>query len=346
MTGNKPSIRLQTITTSTRFVLLLLIVCVLLFAFGCGKKEKPQEPENSNDSTVTPTSQDTDKSTSSQAEDVVPLTADSDTEVVVKLLDPGARPRSPLRYKFQAGRTETMVMEMKMSTAMEMGGQKAPETKSPPSEMTMTIESKEVSPQGDLRYEFKLKKADVIPDPNANPMMVGAMKQSLNSMVGMNGTVTVTSRGFTKDTDIKMPDGINPQVAQSMGNMHQSMSQMSAPFPAEPVGIGGRWQVSMPLETNGMKIKQTATYELVEIRGDKVKFNVTIKQTADPQEMSMPGTKVSLESLKSSGNGTVETTLTDLVPTSNIDITTNGVVSTNNQKINSTTRIAMKIHPG
>ena len=71
--------------------------------------------------------------------------------------------------------------------AMEMGGQKQPETKIPTSQMTMRIECKEVSPQGDMGYEFKMEKADVVADPNANPMMVNAIKQSLNSLVGMSG---------------------------------------------------------------------------------------------------------------------------------------------------------------
>jgi hypothetical protein len=53
-----------------------------------------------------------------------------------------------------------------------------------------------------------------------------------------------------------------------------------------------------------------------------------------------------IESLKSSGKGTVELQITNLVPTSNINMTTTNVVSANNQKIKTTMRIGMKIHPG
>jgi len=101
----------------------------------------------------------------------------------------------------------------------------------------------------------------------------------------------------------------------------------------------------MPVETSAMKLTQIATYTLSEIQGDKVKFYITIKQSAPPQEIDTPGAKVLLESLKTSGKGTVELQMTNLVPTSSINMTTTNVVSANNQKIKTTMRLGMKIHP-
>ena len=275
---------------------------------------------------------------------------DGGAKTTVKLLDPGAQPRTALRYKFQANRTEKMVMETSMAMAMEMGDQKQPETQMPVTRMTMTIDSKEVSPEGNLHYEFELEQVEILPKPGANPAIVNAMKQQMSSMQGLSGSATVTSRGFTKDTEIKSPPGIDPQIKQSMDQMKQSINQMSAPLPEEPVGEGARWQVTMPMEMPAMKLTQVATYTLSEIQGDKVKLDITIKQSAPPQELdtpgAAPGAKVSLESLKSSGKGTVELQMTNLVPTSNINMTTTNVVSSNNQKIKTTMQIGVKIHPG
>jgi hypothetical protein len=233
---------------------------------------------------------------------------------------------------------------------MEIGDMKQPETQVPVTRMTMTINSKEVSPEGNLYYEFELDQVDVLPKPGANPMMVNTIKQQMSSIQGMSGSATVTSRGFTKDSEIKLPPGTDPQMKQSMDNMQQSMNQMSAPLPKEPVGRGARWQVTMPMETPAMKFTQVATYTLTEIQGDKVKLDVTIEQTAPPQEINTPGAapdvKASLESLKSSGKGNVEIQMTNLVPSSNLNMTTINVVSTNNQKIKTTMRIGMKFYPG
>ncbi|MHC4560475.1 MAG: peroxiredoxin family protein [Planctomycetota bacterium] len=80
-----------------------------------------------------------------------------------------------------------------------------------------------------------------------------------------------------------------------------------------------------------------------------MKFDVIIKQSAPPQEIEAPGAapgmKTSLESLKSSGKGTIELQMTNLIPTSNLNTTTNYIVSANNQKIKTTKRIGMKIYP-
>ena len=332
--------KFQTQAASMRLRALTLVVCMLLFIVGC-RKTGSEDSEDANDSNVGAASQDSKNLIAPQAEGI--------TETTVKLLDPGAQPRTPLRYKFQANQTEKMVMEMSMAMAIEMGEQKQPETQMPATRMTMTIDSKEVSPEGDLHYEFELVQVEVLPKPGANPAMVNAMKQQMSSMQGLSGSATVTSRGFTRDVEIKPPPGIDPQIRQSMEQMKQSMNQMSAPLPEEPVGRGARWQVTMPVEMPAMKLTQIATYTLSEIQGDKVKFDITIRQSAPPQEIDAPGAapggKVLLESLNSSGTGTVELQMTNLVPTSNINMTTTNVVSANNQKIKTTMRLGMKIHP-
>jgi len=284
-----------------------------------------------------------------QADGVISLKADGGAKTTVKLLDPGAEPRTALRYKFQANRTEKMVMEISMAMAIEMGDQNLPETQMPVIRMTMTIDSKEVSPEGDLHYESELEQVEVLPKPGANPAMVHDMKQQMSSMQGLSGSGTITSRGFTKDAEIKFPPGIDPQQRQFMDNMKQSMDQISAPLPEEPVGRGARWQVTMPVETPAMKLTQIATYTLSEIQGDKVKFDVAIKQSAAPQEIdapgAAPGVKVSLESFNSSGTGTVELQMTNLVPTSNMNTTTTTVVSADNLRIKTTMRMGLKIYP-
>jgi len=337
---------------------------MLLFTVGCGETGSG-DSDGGDDSTAGGASQDTDNVTapktdvaiSPKADNVIPPKTDSDvspktdavTETTVTLLDPGAEPRTALRYKFQANRSDEMAMEMKMAMAMEMGGQKMPETQMPTMLMTMTIDAGEVSPEGDLRYDFELSEVEVVSKPGENPMMVSAMKQQVNSMKGMTGAATVTSRGFSRDAEIKLPAGVDAQSKQVMDNMRQSINQMSAPLPEEPVGKGARWQVTMPMDTPAMKFTQIATYTLTEIDGDKVKCDVAITQSAPPQDVNAPGLppgmKVSLKSLDTSGTGTIEMQMTDLVPTSNVKVTTINVVVANEQEIKTTTRVETSIHP-
>ena len=171
----------QAAAISARLISLWLAVCMLLFLAGCGKTES-ENAEGGSDSGA------------STASDAPIASGDLQTnggKVTVKLLDAGDQPRKTLRYRFQANRTETMIMEMSMAMAMEIGEQKPPETQVPTTRTTMTIDSNEISPEGNLRYGFKLEQAEVLAEDGANPMMVNAMKQPLNSLVGM----TVRIRG-------------------------------------------------------------------------------------------------------------------------------------------------------
>jgi hypothetical protein len=321
ITKEKTDVQLQVGAASMRLISFGLAVFMLVLIAGCGKTES-EEPEES----------------------------DGGAETTVKLLDAGAEPRMALRYKFQANRTEKTVMETSMAITIQTGEQKQPETQIPVSQMTMKIDGKEVSPEGDLHYEFEIEKTEVLPRPGVNPVTLNTMKQQLNSMLGMSGSATVTSRGLTKDAEIMLPPEINPQIKQSIDNMKQSMNQMSAPLPEEPIGQGARWQVTMPIETPAMNLTQVATYTLSEIQSDKVKLDVTITQSAHPQEIHAPGaapdTKALLESLNSTGEATIEIQMTSLLPTSSLNMTSTYVISVNEQKIKTTMQLGLKIHPG
>ncbi len=157
---------------------LALTVCTLLFMVGCDKSESAQ--------------------------------------ITVTLLESGAEPRTVLRYKFQANRTERMVMQTDMAMAVEIGALKRPEKQLPSTRLTMTIESKEVSPEGDLHYEFELEQTEVVPNPGDNPQKINAMKNRLNTMLGLRGSASVSSRGFCTVVNIYSPRGATPQLIVEM----------------------------------------------------------------------------------------------------------------------------------
>ena len=120
-----------------------------------------------------------------------------DADMALELLDQGVEPRTALRYEFQANQTETMIGETSMAMSVEVGGQKQPETRLPVTRTTMRLDGKEVSPEGELRYEFLVEGMDVLSTPGVNPAIIGPMKQQMMGMYGLSGTATVTSRGAT-----------------------------------------------------------------------------------------------------------------------------------------------------
>ena len=304
---------------------LALAVCTLLFMAGCDKSE-------SVDSTG----------------GISAKTDSSEPQTTVTLLESGAEPRTVLRYKFQANRTERMVMEMIMAVTVEIGALKRPETQLPGTRTTMTIDTKEVSPEGELHYEFILEQTEVVPNPDDNPAAIKAMQRQMDTMLGLSGSAMVTSQGFSTDVTINIPRGAGLQVRQMINDMQQSMTRMLVPLPDEPVGRGAVWQATTPIETPAMKFTQVATYALLEIQGDTVKLDVQITQSAPPQESrpigGAPDSTVMLESFDTSGSGTVELQMTNVVPTSKLNLTTTNVVLSD-QRVKTTMQIWAMIDP-
>ena len=128
----------------------------------------------------------------------------------------------------------------------------------------------------------------------------------------------MSSRGVSKGLEFKAPPGSDPQSHQIMDQMKDSFALFMAQLPEEAIGAGAKWEVKLPIKTQGMAIDQTTSYELISLEGDRLTTKSTITQQAASQKIqnpAMPGMKVDL--IKMTGKGTGEHTfdLTKLVPT-------------------------------
>ncbi len=239
--------------------------------------------------------------------------------LTVELVDAGAEPRAPLRYKFNADMKELLVMDMTMSIAMEINGSRQPTNSVPTIRMTMALKGQELTEDGDLKYGFELTKVEILKSESANPAVVAAMKGAMSGIVGLRGWAVVDSRGLTRDADFTVPAGASPTVMRQIDQMRNQLNQMSAPFPEVAVGVGAVWRVTQTIDTS-FSLTQTATYELTEYTGDGARMSVTLKQSALPQRMNLPalppGATANLKFFESQGSGEVDFMVDRLVPES------------------------------
>ncbi len=238
----------------------------------------------------------------------------------VKLVSPGKAPTKALRFSPTKGATQGVVMTMKMAMAIKMGTMDMPATKLPAMKMYADLTVTDVSPNGDIRYDYKLGKIDVENDPASPPAVVNAMRDALKGAEGITGKARVTSRGFTREMVLSVPDSANPQLKQMLDSMKESMRQLTAPLPDEAIGVGAKWQTKYRIKQNGMEVQQTADNELVSVKGNVAKVKTVLTQTADRQPMTPPGlpagATVELIELRSTGSGESEVDLTKLMPSS------------------------------
>lgn len=233
---------------------------------------------------------------------------------VVRLITAGRAPTRTLRLIVRPGFHQTVTMTMGMVMAMQSAGKDlVPMTRIPEVRTTLELDAVGIVGDGDLRCTFKITRAELAPDPRANPAVVAAMKQAILGLDGLSGFVVMTSRGFTREADFQVGATVDPQLKELLNGMRQSLYQLSAPLPAEPVGKGARWETTTKLEMNGMSLGQIGTYDLVELSGNSAKLDVSLKQTAGNQKIQRNGMSVDLISLASSGTGHMALDFTRLI---------------------------------
>jgi uncharacterized protein DUF6263 len=235
----------------------------------------------------------------------------------VKLLDPGAEPRQVLRLHPKAGDKQTLSTTLRMAMDVKVGEMENPATKLPAMKLTMDATVKSVTAEGDITYETLMQDADVAADAGASPEIAEAMKGSLAKLKGLSSSRTMSSRGINIATEVKAPEGANAQMRQVMDQLKESLNQIVAPLPEEPVGVGAKWEAKMQVKSEGMTISQTATYQVVSLEGEHLATKATIVQSAANQQIqspAMPGLKVNLTKMTGAGNGEMKFDLARTLP--------------------------------
>lgn len=105
----------------------------LLLLVGCGDKSKTENGEDNG---------------GGGGQAVVPA------ESKLEFVDGGAEPRQALRYKFTAGKSETMTMDMRMNMRMDIPGQGSQDISIPLMRMTALVNTESVTPEGNARLTF------------------------------------------------------------------------------------------------------------------------------------------------------------------------------------------------
>jgi hypothetical protein len=236
----------------------------------------------------------------------------------VKLLAPGKGPLRALRYGAKEGQTGLMTMSLNMSMEMTLGTQALPAQNIPEIRYSMGYKVTKVEPQGDIRYEFELQDPQVIAGTSVSPMVLEAMKGTVEKMKGLRGHTVVTSRGLVREADVLTPENADAQLKQMLEGMRQSFRQLAAPFPEEPVGVGARWETTLRVTQNGITLDQVSTSELASLEGDSGRVALTLSQKGQPQKVETanmpPGTVMNLVTLTSTGDGETAFNLKQLVP--------------------------------
>ena len=223
------------------------------------------------------------------------------------VLDAGQEPLEPLRYKIAHGTTTTAVMDFGIATlhTTRVG---AALTVTPGVRLTIVSGPSLEGKRGSTRFDVRIIKSEAIVPEGVDPAVAQDLNKSASVLNNVGGWVEVDDRGIIQRTELneaaKRSD-VPVRLLVLIINARTSLSRVI--LPAQPVGVGARWEARKSLTMYGFEVSQVDTYTLTEKVGDELKLNIQIQQTALPQTVTFEeeGIELSVESFKMNASGEV-----------------------------------------
>jgi len=224
----------------------------------------------------------------------------------VMLLDAGAEPRSPLRYKIAEGTVTKSNMDFTMATLARTRDAAAMSVV--PGVRLHIVSGPTTTTDGGVKFDVNITKAEAAVPRGVDPEVAADLRQSASILDDVGGTIVMDDRGMVLSAELndraKSPD-IPVRLLTMVINARTTLSRVL--LPEEPVGLGGRWEARKDIELYGFKISQVDTYTLVDRVGDEIKLNVTVTQNAVPQTVSFPeqGLSIQVQQMTANANGKI-----------------------------------------
>ena len=223
------------------------------------------------------------------------------------VLEAGQEPLEPLRYKIAHGTTTTSVMDFGIaSLATTRTG--AALTVTPGVRLTIVSGPSLEGKRGSTRFDVRIIKSEAIVPEGVDPAVAQDLNKSASVLNNVGGWVEVDDRGIIQRTELneaaKRSD-VPVRLLVLIVNARTSLSRVI--LPAQPIGVGARWEARKSLTMYGFEVSQVDTYTLTEKVGDELKINVQIQQTALPQTVTFEeeGIELNVESFKMNASGEV-----------------------------------------
>jgi hypothetical protein len=250
---------------------------------------------------------------------------------IVKLLAPGADPKTQLRFKIPAGFKTGGVVSLTMGLTMNMAGMALPAMDLPGMKMTFDVAVTNVAANGDVTYDLAFSGMTSEPAPGTDPSVAAMIQGSAAAIKEIKGTATISNRGVTRSTTFDLSKMTDPNLKQALEQVSSQIEGMAMPLPEEAVGIGARWEGRAAVNAGGMATYVRTEYELVSVTGNTVQLKMKSETMAPPQQVTNPmlgpDAQVQIDKLTGNSTGTVTLQLDALVPTSESSGITNSQMS-------------------
>lgn len=224
----------------------------------------------------------------------------------VLLLHPGQEPRAALRYDIAPGTTATSNMDFGLAAlATTRAGS---ELAVVPGVRLHISSGPAIESKNGTRFDVRITKAEALIPEGIDPTIAQDLNQGAAVLNNVGGWVEIDDRGIIQASELneaaKRAD-VPVRLLVMIVNARTSLSRVI--LPAEPVGLGARWEAQKELLLYGFRISQVDTYTLVEKVGNEMKLDIAVQQTALPQTVTFDqeGVALTVESYSMNASGQI-----------------------------------------
>jgi len=207
----------------------------------------------------------------------------------IRVIDAGAAPRAPLRYRWDASANREVVVEARLtSRRLADGAWSAPMPIAPIREGFGLITQPLAG--GGARLSFRGAVAEVVAgkDAAAAARATEYLATYRALLEHRRGDAPLDDRG-----QLGAPAFADAPPASSndraVDEVTQRWLEAAVPLPEPAIGKGARWRVVTALRAGAAVVKQTADYALVEARPDRWIIDVDVRRIGEDQLVDAPG---------------------------------------------------------
>ncbi|CAG0987843.1 hypothetical protein PHYC_02123 [Phycisphaerales bacterium] len=198
----------------------------------------------------------------------------------ITVIDAGRNPR-PVRVSATKGDSWTQTWTIHGEEKATLDGVPRP---APPrvGDFTATLKLEVVEGTGEgARVRWKVESARALPGAGASEAAKAAGEAAATAATGLAGELAVTDRGVMTDGTDGTPE---QQAGELTASLLRNWAWSCVPFPAEAVGVGGKWKAeSTRKNESGALLRRAATYEITALTQTSVRLHVTGSSTLEAQ---------------------------------------------------------------
>jgi hypothetical protein len=242
----------------------------------------------------------------------------------VEVLVVGAQPTAKLRIRPASGSRQAIDLTWQVSSQIKIGDRVIPTITMPTMRATFATQVSDVAPNGDISYSLVYRNLSVADSSSLPATVLEPLKTQLKAIEGLKGQFVMSEFGAPKSVQMTFPEGMSALQQSLLDQFSQSVTNLSAPLPSTPIGVGSRWRQTTPIKINGATFSQTTTYELTSLTANiaTVKFTLAQTQGDRPITLTSPAGDLPIQSIVSSGSGQMTWNLAEVMPRqSTIDMT-------------------------